>query len=57
MSQACTDVERLKLQSQKALDLGLHALRDEIKANAEALEVFNKLRDVVKQSAKRPGEK
>lgn len=54
MSKACMEVETFKLRRQKALDLGMAELRDEIKSNPDALEAFNNLRAVVKQSANRP---
>lgn len=38
---------------QGSIDLALQSLRDEIKANPEALEAFNKLRGAVKKSTKR----
>jgi hypothetical protein len=39
---------------QDSIDTGLQTLRDEIKTNPEALELFNKLYATVKRSAKQP---
>lgn len=52
MNQVGTEVEKLKLRSEDAIDIGLKALQEEMKANPRALEQFNKLREIVKRPAK-----
>jgi hypothetical protein len=42
-----------RIRGQGAIDAGLQTLRDEIKTNPEALELFNKLYDTVKPRPKR----
>ena len=46
------EVEKLKLRSEDAIDIGLKALQEEMKANPRALEQFNKLREIIKRPAK-----
>lgn len=54
MNQSRTETEKLKLQTQSAIDVGLQALYDEMKDNPEAVEQFKKLREIVKRPPKRP---
>ena len=44
--------DQLKLSAQEVTDLGLAALKDQIKANPEALKLFNELYDKVTASPK-----
>jgi hypothetical protein len=52
MNQVGTEIEKLKLRAEDAIDIGLKALQEEMKANPRALEQFNKLREIVKRPAK-----
>ena len=47
MNHSGLELEKFKVQTQKAIDLGLQVLREEIKKNPEALAAFRKLRDIV----------
>ena len=52
LDRSATNGEKLKLSSRKAVDTGLEALKEQIKVNPEALELFNKLFDTLTASPK-----
>ena len=56
MSQAGVEVEKLKLQSQEAVEIALQAMYDEIKDSPEAVAAFHTFYDVVKGLKKGNGE-
>jgi hypothetical protein len=48
MNHSGLELEKFKLQSQQAIDVGLSALLEDLKKNPEAIAAFNKLYDIVK---------
>jgi hypothetical protein len=53
MNHASTATEKLRLQTQKATDLALRAMYEEIKGDPAAIAQFNKFHDIVKRRTKR----
>jgi predicted RNase H-like HicB family nuclease len=49
MSDAGVEVEKMNLRTKEAVDVGLEALYEEAKQWPEAIEAFERFRDVVKR--------
>ena len=49
LNQGKMEAEKLKLKTEEALQVGLNAVKDQIKAIPEALELFQKLREVMER--------
>lgn len=54
MNESTLATQRHKLATEKALDLALKTLLDEIKVNPKAIEAFNQFYAIVKQSTPAP---